>query len=331
VKFDEGALRKDLNAIKKEQFPWMYEVTKCAPQLAIKNGLNSAFKRFFKGTSGFPKFHKKGEKDSFQLDNEQFSVSENHIKIALLDEPVRMAEPLRFTGKILSATVSRKADHWYVSVQVEADAPEPLHTTMSENQAIGVDVGVATLAVLSCGTEIVGNKPSRKYAKKLRRQQQSLSRKQGSRKGETKSKNYRKQQVKVSRLHEKAANSRNDGLHKLTTMLTQTYSLIGIEDLNIKGMVKNHNLARSILDQSWHELGRQLRYKAETTGSRVHYSDRFFASSQLCSECGYKNAEVKSLSVRQWICPNCGVLRDRDINAAQNLKQDAIRAVVSGT
>jgi putative transposase len=190
-----------------------------------------------------------------------------------------------------------------------------------------VDVGVKTLAVLSDGTEIQGNKPSKKYTKRLRRAQQSLSRKKGSRKGEKKSANYRKQQRKVSRLHEKIANSRNDGLHKLSSMLTQNYSLIGIEDLNVKGMVKNHNLAKAIHDQSWSELGRQLTYKAEVTGSHVHYSDRFFASSQLCNACGYQYVETKDLSVREWTCPECGVIHDRDQNAAENLKLDAIRAV----
>ena len=120
-------------------------------------------------------------------------------------------------------------------------------------------------------------------------------------------------------------------LHKLTTMLTQNYSLIGIEGLNIKGMVKNHNLARSIHDQSWHELSRQLAYKAEITGTYMHYSNSFFASSQLCSKCGYKNTEVKKLSVRQWFCLTCGTFHDRDANAAENLKQDAIRAVISKT
>jgi len=219
--------------------------------------------------------------------------------------------------------------HYNVSIQTELVRPEPTFNEASENQAVGVDVGVKSLAVLSDGETIEGNKPSRKYERRLRRLQQSLSRKQGARKGEKKSSNFKKQQLKVSRLHEKIANSRNDGLHKLTTMLTQNYSLIGIEDLNVKGMVKNHNLARAILDQSWFELGRQLTYKAETTGTCVHYSNRFFASSQLCSVCGYQNTETKDLSVREWTCPVCGTFHDRDINAAENLKQDALKAFLS--
>jgi putative transposase len=307
----------------------MYEVSKCAPQLAIKNGLNSAFKRFFKSQGGFPNFKKKGINDSFQLDNLNVRLKGDYICIPLLDKPIKMAKELRYAdAKVLSATVSRRSDHGYISIQVEITKPEPMHNEVSENQAVGVDVGVKSLAVLSDGTVVEGNKPSRKYEKQLRRAQQSLSRKKGSRKGEKKSNNYRKQQRKVSRLHEKIANSRNDGLHKLSFMLTQGYSLTGIEDLHVKGMVKNHNLAKAIHDQSWSELGRQLTYKAYVTGSQVFYSDRFFASSQTCSACGYKNADTKDLSVREWVCPACSVVHDRDQNAAENLKQDAILAVI---
>ena len=329
-KFSETALRRDLNAVKAEQFPWMYEVTKCAPQLAIKNGLNSAFRNFFNNQSGFPKFHKKGVNDSFQLDNLNIRIKSNYISVPLLNKPIKMSEELRYpNARILSATISRSADHWYASIQVEIEKPAPIHHTISEAQAVGVDVGIKALAVLSDGTVIEGNKPSRKYGKKLRRLQQSLSRKKGARKGEKKSNNYHKQQLQVSRLHEKIGNSRNDSLHKLSSKLTQNYSLIGIEDLNIKGMVKNHNLAKSIHDQSWSELGRQLIYKADTTGTHMHYADRFFASSQLCSICGYQNTETKDLSVREWTCQNCGANHDRDRNAAENLKQDAIRKVLS--
>ena len=328
--FNEAALRRELNAIKAERFPWMSEVTKCAPQLAIKNGLKSAFMNFFEKRTGFPRFHKKGVNDSFEISNDHFKVKDAHVRIPKLGD-VRLAERLRFDGKVLSATVSRTADHWYISIQVEIARPEPIHDKISENQAVGVDVGVGRLAVLSDGTEIAGSKPSRKYEKRLRRAQQALSRKKGARKGEKKSANYRKQQRRVARLHERIAFSRNDGLHKLTTMLTRNYSLIGIEDLNVKGMAKNHSLAKSIHDQSWSELGRQLAYKADATGSYLHYSDRFFPSSQLCSVCGCRNAETRDLSIREWSCIECGIVHDRDRNAAENLKKDAVRAVLGAS
>ncbi|MCL2153078.1 MAG: transposase [Oscillospiraceae bacterium] len=325
-KFNEAALRRELNAKKKERYPWMLEVTKCAPQLAIKDDLSSAFRNFFEKRAGFPRFHKKGIRDSFSLSNDQFKIRGSQVQIPKLG-CVRLAEQLRFEGKILSATVRRAADNWYISVQVEIAKPEPIHRQISENQAIGVDVGVTSLAVLSDGRVVTGSKPSRKYEDQLRRAQQSLSRKKGSRKGEKKSSNYRKQQIKVSRIHEKIANSRNEGLHKLTSMLTRNYSLIGIEDLNVKGMVKNHNLSKSIHDQSWGEFSRQLTYKADATGSHVHYSDRFYPSSQLCSKCGCQNAGTKDLSIREWVCPECGAIHDRDLNAAENLRKDAIKAV----
>jgi putative transposase len=323
---NEGILRKRLNEIKGERYPWMLEVSKCAAQLAIKDGLNRAFKNFFEKRAEFPRFHKKGVRDSFSLSNDHFSVIGTFVRIPKLGM-VRLAEQLRYDGKVLSSTVSRTADHWYISIQMETTAPQPVHSGHSENQAVGVDAGISSLVALSDGTVVEGGKAGKKYEKRLRRAQQSLSRKQGARKGEGKSANYRKQQLKVSRLHEKISNLRGDGLHKLSSMLTQKYSIIGIEDLNIKGMVLNHNLAKSIHDQSWGELGRQIAYKAEATGSYVHYSDRFYASSQLCSVCGNKNTDVKNLSVRQWVCPQCGTAHERDLNAAENLRQDAIRAI----
>ena len=297
------------------------------PATCHQERFKQCLQKFFAKRTGFPRFHKKGIRDSFEISNDQFTVKESFVQIPKLS-PVRLAEALRFEGKILSATVSRTADHWYISIHIETADPAPLHNEISENQAIGLDVGVKALAVLSDGEVIAGAKPSKKYAKKLRRAQKSLSRKKGARKGEAKSANYRKQQRKVSRLYEKIANSRNDGLHKLTTKLTQNISLIGLEDLNVKGMVKNHHLAKAIHDQSWSEMGRQLTYKAATSGSYVHYADRFFPSSQLCSICGYQNPETKDLAVREWVCPACGATHDRDRNAAENLRKEAIRAVL---
>jgi len=327
-KFSEASLRKELNSIKREEYPWMLEVSKCAPQLAIKNGLNNAFKRFFKKQGGYPNFKRKGIRDSFQLDNLNIKLTGKAVKLPLLKQPIKMAEELKYTNaKILSATVSRRADQWYISIQVELESPKPKHTTVSENQAIGVDLGITDLAVLSNGEKITGSKHTKKYAKQLRRNQQFLSRKKGSKKGEKTSNNYIKQRLKVSRLHKKMADSRIDELHKLSTYLTDNFGLIGLEDLNIEGMVKNHNLSKSIHDQSWGEFKRQIEYKAKITGSRIVYADRFFPSSQLCSSCGYQNKEVKNLAIRGWICPECGAIHDRDINAAINLKNLALRNI----
>jgi len=320
TKFSESALRKELNAIKKEQFPWMLEVTKCAPQLAIKDGLSSAFKNFFAKRAEFPKFKKKGINDSFSLSNDQFAIKRNTIRIPNLGY-VRMTEELRFDGKIIGATVSRRADKWFVSIQVELSEPNPIHN--SESQAVGVDLGVMDLITLSDGRKHTGSKPHKALLSRLRRLNKSLSRKQGSKKGEKKSKNFFKAQKQLSRLHARIANIRNDETHKLTSMLTQNYGAVGIEDLNVSGMIKNHKLARAILDMSFFEFRRQLEYKAKITGGDIIIADRFFPSSKLCSNCGYK-AEDMRLSVREWICPICGSKHDRDINAAINLKNNAI-------
>jgi len=318
-KVNECILRKQLNAIKREQFPWMLEVTKCAVQLAIKNDLNSAFRNFFAKRAGFPKFHKKGINDSFSLSNDQFKVNGKSVRIPNLGW-VRMEEPLRFDGKIIGATISRRADIWYIAIQVEL--PDEV-TTISENQAVGVDLGVKCLATLSDGRIVVGSKASKKYERKLKRLNQSLSRKKGAKKGEEKSKNFMKAKRLLSRLYLKISNLRCDETHKLTTMLTKKFNLIGIEDLNVKGMMSNHKLARSIADMSFFEFRRQLEYKSAMRGSQIVVADQWFPSSKICSVCGWKIEELP-LNVREWDCIECGTHHDRDVNAAINLKNYAI-------
>ena len=174
------------------------------------------------------------------------------------------------------------------------------------------------LATLSDGTKITGTKPHKALLSRLRRLNKSISRKQGSRKGEGKSKNFCKAQRKLSRLHERIANIRNDETHKLTSMLAEKYGTIGIEDLNVSGMSKNHRLARAVLDMSFFEFRRQIEYKSKMKGGCVVVADRFYPSSKTCSSCGYKNVEL-ILSMRRWTCLICGINHDRDVNAAINL------------
>jgi putative transposase len=319
-KVSEAALRRELNTVKREQYPWMLEVTKCAPQLAIKNDLKNAFNNFFAKRAGFPKFHKKGVHDSFSLSNDQFRMNEKTVRIPGLGW-VRLAESLRFEGKITGAAVSRTADKWYIAVQVEM--PDII-ASASENQAVGVDLGIKTLATLSDGTEIAGSKASREYEKKLRRLNQSLSRKEGARKGEKQSNNFKKTQLQVSRLYAKISNIRADETHKLTTMLTRKYGLIGIEDLNVSGMMSNHRLARSVADMSFFEFRRQLEYKAGSNGVKVVVADRWFPSSKICSVCGEIVDELP-LDVREWECGRCHTNHKRDVNAALNLKYYALK------
>ena len=315
----EAALRKQLNTAKREQFPWMLEVTKVAPQQAIKN-LGAAFKRFFEGKAKYPRFKKKGIHDSFRAENGPgtFAFDEKRIKLPVVGW-VKMRETLRLEGKILSATVSRVADRWFVSVTVEVAHQVPAR----ENQAVGgVDLGVKALATMSDGGAVEGPKALRFNLKKLRRLSRSLSRKV---KG---SANRRKAKAKIARLHTRISNIRKDGLHKLTTELVNRFAVIGIEDLNVKGMMANGKLSRAVADMSFHEFRRQLDYKAAMAGTRIVVADRWFPSSKTCSDCGHV-VPTLPLSVRDWVCPACGSVHDRDRNAAINLMNIAASSAVT--
>jgi len=320
-----GILRKELNAIKNERFPWMLEVTKCAPEEAIRTNLNRALKNFFEKRTKFPVFHQKGRHDSFSAYNRHFSVEGTMVKIPKLGM-VRIAEPLRFSGKIIDATVSKTADKWFIAINVEIPDPEPIHT--GGNLAVGVDLGVKTLATLSDGTFVSGPNASRKYEQKVRRLSKELSRRKGGKKGEAKSNNYRKTTIKLARLHARLANIRLDATHKLTTALVKKYDLIGIEKLNVAGMMSSHRIARFIADNNFYEFRRQLEYKAPAAGTRVIAANVKYASSKTCNVCGVKR-ETLSLNVRKWTCESCGAVHDRDVNAAINLKNYAMGCTVS--
>lgn len=334
----EGALRRQLNSLKRQQFPWMLEVTKNAPQMAIIQ-LGKAFKNYFKGTAKHPVFHKKGKvKDSFTITNDQFSVQGSKIRVPGLGW-VKMREQLRFSGNILSATVSRTADKWFVSISVEVEAAP----AQAKNQgSVGVDLGISAMATLSNGEKVTGPKPHKALLKRQRRLSRSLSRKLEAAKVkaglEPKQKipkgtriplssNARKAKAKLSRLHAKIANIRQDALHKLTTSLVNRFALVGIEDLNVKGMMQNRKLARSIADMSFFEFRRQLEYKAALYGSTVVAADQWYPSSKTCSDCGHKMDKLP-LKIREWVCPECGCVHDRDINAAVNIEKYARMAVI---
>ncbi len=313
----EAALRRKLNAIKRERFPWMLEVTKTAPQIAIIQ-LGEAFRNFFAGRAKYPKFRKKGVHDRFTLTNDKFRIDGSRIRIPKLGW-VRMRESLRFTGKIMSATVSRVADRWFVSITVDTEDPP---RRQAENQgAVGVDLGVAALATLSTGEIIQGPRPHKALLERLRRFSRSLSRKQ---KG---SANRAKAKVRLARLHARIANIRQDALHKLTSNLTRRFDVICIEDLNVRGMMANKKLARHIADIGMYEVKRQLQYKAALYGAKIIVADRWFPSSKICSECG-AIAEKMPLAVREWTC-DCGAHHARDINAAKNLLKYGL-ATLSG-
>ena len=319
----ETALRRELNSIKKKSFPWMLEVTKNAPQMAIIQ-LGKAFKNFFDGHTKYPQFRKKGLHERFSLSNDQFSVDGSRIRIPHLGW-VRMRESLRWTGKIMSATISRVADKWFVSITVDTpnnSSNSPL--TQAENQgAVGVDLGISALATLSTGEVIVGRKPHKTLLCRLQRLSRGLSRKA---KG---SKNREKAKIKLARLHANISDIRKDNLHQLTSNLTRRFHTIGVENLNVKGMVKNQHLSRAISDAGFGECRRQLEYKSARRGGIVFVADRWFPSSKTCSCCGHKLDDLP-LSTRSWTCPNCHSTHDRDVNAAINLKNLAVSSTVSG-
>ncbi len=312
-------LHRELNTLKKTELSWMYDVSKCAPQEALRN-VDTAYNNFFrkvklkkagkfKGKPGFPKFKKKSKGiGSFRLTG-AIKVFEDAIQLPRLGR-LRLKEHgyLPVSGvHILSATVLEQAGRWFVSIQVEEERQEPVNTATT---AIGMDLGITTLATCSDGGEFANPRSLKQKLKKLNRLQRAHSRKQ---KG---SKNREKSRKKLAVLHARIANSRKDAVHKLTTHLCKNHAWVAIEDLHVIGMLKNHHLAQAIADSSFGEIRRQLTYKAEKFGTRLAVIDRFYPSSKTCSVCGYVLPEL-ALSVRIWECPNCHTLHQRDVNAAR--------------
>jgi putative transposase len=296
----------------------MTDVTKNAPQMAIMQ-LGNAFMNFFAGRAKYPRFHKEGVHDRFTLTNDQFAVDGSRIRVPHLGW-VRMREALRFPGTIMSATVSRVADCWFVSIAVDTqDAPpQP-----AENQGVvGVDLGMSALATLSTGEQVAGTKLHTVLRHRLKRRSRAWSRKQ------TGSRNRQKTKARLARLHVRIANIRRETLHKLTTDLTRRFHTIGVEDLHVRGMMSNRRLARAIADMGFHEFRRQLDYKAQRRGGQIVVADRWFPSSKTCSGCGVLR-EALPLSVRQWTGARCGAHHDREVNAAKNLERYAVSSTVS--
>lgn len=310
-KASDGLLLKRLNERKDADFPWMHEVTKCAPQQALKN-LGTAFTRFFKGLGGYPKFKKRGEHDSFRAENGPRTKTKPAVKTegvyVVLSKigRIRMTEAVRFPGRILEVVVSREADRWFASFLVETE-----HAPHHGEEVIGVDLGVKDAVVLSTGERFSGPKPLRKRLRKLKRLSRQHSRKvKGSR-------NRKKSAMRLARLHRRIKNSRKDFLHKVTSHIVSKAKIVVVEDLNVKGMMANRHLSRAVSDVGFYEFRRQLDYKCELNGVALIVANRWFPSTKLCRKCGTLNDLL--LSERTYRC-DCGHVEDRDLNAARNLR-----------
>lgn len=311
-------LHRKINTLKKTDYPFLYLASKTCVQNALRD-CDKAFQNFFtrckkkvKGKKGFPKFKsKKNEKQSFRLDG-SISVESDCIKLPRIGK-IKLVEKdyIPTDCKILSATVSKRADKWFVSVQVET--PDIEHSD-AKNEVVGIDLGIKTLATCSDGSTYENPKALKKNRKRLKRKQKQLSKKK---KG---SKNYGKAKQKLAKLHYHISNIRKDRLHKITSKIIDENQVIVLEDLKVSNMMKNHCLAQTISDVGLFEFRRQIEYKAKWNGRKVIFADTFYPSSKLCSCCGWKNSDLK-LTDRVFECKNCDMKIDRDLNASLNLKQ----------
>lgn len=303
-------VKKNFNAIKHEEYPWVAEVTKWATQGAAEQ-LGKAYENFFSPThkGRRPVFKKKGKcRDSFVIAiGDEIKLDGKRLWVPKLGW-VKMRQELRFEGRPLRVTISRTADHWYAAISVEIPWEVPVRESQADG---GLDVGIEPLAVESDGTRWENPRALIKEEKKLRRWQRKLARRTPGSSG------YKKAQMKVARIHERIANVRNDAHHKLSRSVVDKYSRLGIESLNVSGMLKNKRLSKHLSDAALSGLLTKVQYKAEQYGTEIVEAGRWFPSSKTCSVCGLVNDQLGMR--KSWTC-ECGAQHDRDLNAALNLK-----------
>ena len=312
--------QKELTKMKaKEEYSWLNEVASQSLQMAIQQ-LDNAYKRFFRQQGGYPNYKSKHDSTQSCSFPQNIKLEGNRVflpKFMKNGIKINLHRNIPEGSSIKQATITKKNDKYYISISFDDNLPIP--KPIIAKSSIGLDMGINSLIATSKDVKIANPRYTKKYARMLKLASRHLDRKQHSRKkGDTtpKSKRYLKQQRKVARIYEKIANSRSDYIHKITNEITNQYDVICIEDLNVKGMIKNHKLSKHIADVAWGELRRQLEYKSERKGKILIKVDRWLPSSQTCSSCLSPTGK-KPLNIRKFTCPICGTTHDRDINAAK--------------